>query len=106
MCINVIKSKYQVDSFPMSTTNIVRSKKKISLHTFKNAMSKTSSVVSSTSFQHQINSFTMFEFLPCNLQIVNLSIFVLQDLVSMDIPSTSGLTPHNCVLVWNCQNTY
>jgi len=47
-------------------------------------------------FQLQINSFTMFGFLPCNLHIVKLSIFVLHVLVSMYIPFTSSLIPHNC----------
>ncbi len=79
------------------------------LYTFMNAMSKTSSALSSTSFQLQINSFNLFEFLPCYLKIVILSISMLHVLVSMDIPSTTGLTPHNCdkmFFVWNCQNTY
>ncbi len=82
---------------------------KLSLDTFMNAMSKTSNALSSTSFQLEINSLSMFEFLPCNLQIFNVSIFVLHVLVCMDIPSTSGLIRYNCdkmFFVWNCQNIF
>jgi hypothetical protein len=60
-------------------------------------------------FQLKINFLTMFEFLPCNLHIVKLSISVLHVLVGKYIPFTSSLIPHNCdkmFLVWNRQNIY